>query len=211
MDLSACNCHVYSTRSTSFHSLFNLLQHGHCSYFYVCANTLTILFLAEQAVGSRQSLALITPTTSGFRAAMKKQGVKFAMPLATEAQRKEHHLDELEGDNKWLKSMVTPDTKTSLYPLTSYVLPHSLEFGSLITTTMQSCAIFTSKHRRKGFQCPSKLCTKQQKSGVKRRQIFWYPSYSSSSHTIFRRCHANLEGRCSDRGQTCRETVLFCR
>ncbi len=66
-------------------------------------------------VESGQDLALIAPTTSGFRAAMKKQGLKFALPLA--AMETCHELDGLEGANNWLKSMVTPEAKISLYPL----------------------------------------------------------------------------------------------
>lgn len=85
-------------RSSSFHSAFQLLHYGHCPYFYVCANSLTILFLSGQVV-KPNGIALLVPTTPGFRDAMKRQGIQYNMPLKMGP----HSKDEVGG----LDSMVT--------------------------------------------------------------------------------------------------------
>lgn len=109
-------CYIFilpTCRSTSFHSVLQQLQYGHCPYFYVCADSWTILFMSQQLV-KPHGLALLTPTTSGFRDVMKKQGITYEMPLV-QTVKSEH--EDLEGADKWLKSMI--DTQVSLYPLMS--------------------------------------------------------------------------------------------
>ena len=76
---------------------------------------MTLLFVSGQVTASGQDVALVTPTTSGFRAAMGKQGVKFATPLVPLATSPDQQLDDASASN-WLKSIVTPDVGISLYP-----------------------------------------------------------------------------------------------
>ncbi|XP_014676798.1 PREDICTED: protein downstream neighbor of son homolog [Priapulus caudatus] len=67
-------------RQESLRSLMLLLRARHCPYFYVCAATFTALFRAA-ATGGATYEAVLTPTTSGFREALRKGGVNFTMPL----------------------------------------------------------------------------------------------------------------------------------
>ncbi|XP_041977627.1 protein downstream neighbor of son homolog isoform X2 [Aricia agestis] len=70
----------------SFRSLFQLLRARHCPYFYVCANSFTVLFRAA-GVGAAEPSALIAPTTRGLRRAMKQEDVEFTMPLRPDKKR----------------------------------------------------------------------------------------------------------------------------
>lgn len=61
----------------SFRSLFYLLRARQCPYFYICANTFTVLFRAAGICGLSEIHALLTPTTRGFRQSLKQEGEKF--------------------------------------------------------------------------------------------------------------------------------------
>lgn len=69
----------------SFQSLFQLLRARHCPYFYCCANGFTVLFRAAGIGGRVETHALLTPTTSGFRAALKQESIEFTLPLKASA------------------------------------------------------------------------------------------------------------------------------
>ena len=51
--------HSTCSRAASLHEFFNS---DHCQYFYICANSMTILFHMHQ-----HRVAPLTPTTTGFR------------------------------------------------------------------------------------------------------------------------------------------------
>ncbi|XP_034943835.1 protein downstream neighbor of son homolog isoform X2 [Chelonus insularis] len=72
---------LYSEWTESFRSLFHLLRAQQCPYFYVCANTFTALFRAAGICGISEVHVLLTPTTRGFRQALKQQEIEFTMPL----------------------------------------------------------------------------------------------------------------------------------
>lgn len=65
---------LHSDWVESFRSLFQLLRAKQCPYFYFCANTFTILFRAAGICGFSDIHAVITPTTRGFRQALKQEG-----------------------------------------------------------------------------------------------------------------------------------------
>lgn len=65
----------------SFQSLFQLVRSRQCPYFYVCANTFTALFRAAGVGGLEETHAIVTPTTRGFRQALKDLEIEFTMPL----------------------------------------------------------------------------------------------------------------------------------
>nr|XP_045603557.1 protein downstream neighbor of son homolog isoform X1 [Procambarus clarkii] len=67
--------------SESLRSLHQLLRVRQCPYFYVCGPTFTCLFRAAGVAGILQAHALITPTTRGFRDAMKEEDIEFEMPF----------------------------------------------------------------------------------------------------------------------------------
>lgn len=52
-----------------------------CPYFYVCANSFTVLFRAAGIGGRVETHALLTPTSRGFRSALKEDDIEFSMPL----------------------------------------------------------------------------------------------------------------------------------
>ncbi|XP_050098422.1 protein downstream neighbor of son homolog [Anopheles aquasalis] len=66
---------------TSFRNLFQLVRARQCPYFYVCANTFTVLFRAAGIGGRVETHALLTPTSRGMRAALKQEEIEFSMPL----------------------------------------------------------------------------------------------------------------------------------
>lgn len=65
----------------SFRSLFQLVRSRQCPYFYVCANSFTALFRAAGIGGRVETHAIISPTTRGFRQALKDDEIEFTMPL----------------------------------------------------------------------------------------------------------------------------------
>eukprot|EP00088_Acartia_fossae_P001302 TRINITY_DN1048_c0_g1_i1.p1 TRINITY_DN1048_c0_g1~~TRINITY_DN1048_c0_g1_i1.p1 ORF type:complete len:577 (-),score=104.27 TRINITY_DN1048_c0_g1_i1:178-1854(-) len=65
----------------SLQSVYQLVKAGQCPYFYVCTQLFTCLFRAAGISGSQQILALISPTTSGIRAALTRADVEFTLPL----------------------------------------------------------------------------------------------------------------------------------
>lgn len=67
--------------AVSFQNLFQLVRARQCPYFYVCANSFTVLFRAAGIGGRVETHALLTPTSRGMRAALKQQDIEFSMPL----------------------------------------------------------------------------------------------------------------------------------
>ncbi|XP_058463183.1 protein downstream neighbor of son homolog [Malaya genurostris] len=65
----------------SFRNLFQLVRARQCPYFYVCANSFTVLFRAAGIGGRVETHALLTPTSRGMRAALKQEDIEFVMPL----------------------------------------------------------------------------------------------------------------------------------
>ncbi|XP_058832386.1 protein downstream neighbor of son homolog [Topomyia yanbarensis] len=65
----------------SFRNLFQLVRARQCPYFYVCANSFTVLFRAAGIGGRVETHALLTPTSRGMRAALKQEDIEFTMPL----------------------------------------------------------------------------------------------------------------------------------
>lgn len=65
----------------SFQNLFQLVRARQCPYFYVCANSFTVLFRAAGIGGRVETHALLTPTSRGMRAALKQEDIEFTMPL----------------------------------------------------------------------------------------------------------------------------------
>lgn len=67
--------------SDSFRALFQLVRSLQCPYFYVCANSFTVLFRAAGIGGRVETHALLTPTSRGLRTALKEDDIEFSMPL----------------------------------------------------------------------------------------------------------------------------------
>lgn len=76
-----------------------MLRVRHCPYFYLCANSFTVLFRAAGIGGRVEINALITPTSRGFRAALKQEDIEFTMPLKTTSD-KENPNKSLDSGNE---------------------------------------------------------------------------------------------------------------
>ncbi|XP_031620143.1 protein downstream neighbor of son homolog [Contarinia nasturtii] len=75
----------------SFRALFQLVRSLQCPYFYMCANSFTVLFRAAGIGGKHETHALLTPTSRGLRSALKEEEIEFTMPLkkpSSDAQNK---------------------------------------------------------------------------------------------------------------------------
>ncbi|XP_053969782.1 protein downstream neighbor of son homolog [Anastrepha ludens] len=65
----------------SFRGLFQLLRARQCPYFYLCANSFTVLFRAAGTGGCVETHAMMSPSTSGLRSALRQEGIEYTMPL----------------------------------------------------------------------------------------------------------------------------------
>nr|XP_050863076.1 protein downstream neighbor of son homolog [Vespula vulgaris] len=114
---------LYREWCDSFRSLFHLLRARQCPYFYVCTNNFTVLFRAAGICGLSEMHALLTPTTRGFRQALKQEEIEYTMPLKIDYKRPSDPTDsgcetldsnssvlipneeEDEAQDKWLQSL----------------------------------------------------------------------------------------------------------
>ena len=70
----ALTLHFSVSRTDSFSSGFHMVRAGQCPYLYMCAHQFTVLFRAAGTAGQKQMHALLTPTSRGFREAIKCEG-----------------------------------------------------------------------------------------------------------------------------------------
>lgn len=114
---------LQSAWADSFRSVFQLIRTKQCPYFYVCANTFTVLFRAGGISGFSEMHAIITPTTRGLRQLLRQEEIEFKMPLKSkrlsdhgyetadsvlcESEQTNDALDdeEEEPDDEWMQSM----------------------------------------------------------------------------------------------------------
>lgn len=103
----------------SFRSVFQLIRTKQCPYFYVCANTFTVLFRAGGISGFNEMHALITPTTKGLRQLLRQEEIEYKMPLKNKRLSDQGYEtadstltcdntiddDEEEPDDEWMQSM----------------------------------------------------------------------------------------------------------
>lgn len=75
------NRFIYTEWINSLQAVYQLVKARQCPFFYVCHSSFTCLFRAAGVGGSQQMMALLTPTTSGIRAALRREDVEFTMPL----------------------------------------------------------------------------------------------------------------------------------
>lgn len=62
-------------------SCLQLVRSLQCPYFYVIANSFTVLFRAAGIGGKVETHALLTPTSRGLRSALREEDIEFSMPL----------------------------------------------------------------------------------------------------------------------------------
>uniref|UniRef100_A0A4W3J7M4 DNA replication fork stabilization factor DONSON n=1 Tax=Callorhinchus milii TaxID=7868 RepID=A0A4W3J7M4_CALMI len=105
---------LMSEWSFSFSSLYNLLRAKLCPYCYLCTYQFTVLFRAAGIAGSDVITAVISPTTSGLREAMKNEGINFSLPLVEDVGNGRQRLisssdEEDDGGFSWLEEMGVQD------------------------------------------------------------------------------------------------------
>eukprot|EP00731_Ephydatia_muelleri_P016766 Em0009g1190a len=99
----------------SFRSVFQQLRAGQCPYFYLCANNFTALFLSTGSGKDSKVVAFLTPTTSGLRQALTKEGIEFSFSVASNSNHtqqvpvahgdSDEALEDESAANSWLNSM----------------------------------------------------------------------------------------------------------
>jgi len=72
---------MHSDWMSSLQSVYQLVKARQCPYFYLLAPSFTCLFRAAGISGSQQMTAFLTPSSSGIRAALKKEEIEFTLPL----------------------------------------------------------------------------------------------------------------------------------
>jgi len=72
---------LHSDWMSSLQSVYQLVKARQCPYFYLLAPSFTCLFRAAGVAGVQQMTALLTPSTSGIRAALKREEIEFTLPL----------------------------------------------------------------------------------------------------------------------------------
>lgn len=92
----------------SFRGLFQLIRARQCPYFYVCANTFTVLFRAAGIGGRVETHALLSPTTRGMRSALKQEDIEFTQPF------KDSGLNRSNEGNSSLTEDSTQELNTNL-------------------------------------------------------------------------------------------------
>jgi len=75
------NRFIFTEWINSLQAVYQLVKARQCPFFYVCHSSFTCLFRAAGVGGSQQMMALLTPTTSGIRAALRREDVEYTMPL----------------------------------------------------------------------------------------------------------------------------------
>lgn len=61
---------------SAFQSLFQAFRSKYASFFYLCTHTFNILFREDPQA---QLVAIISPTSSGFRSTLEREGIEFSM------------------------------------------------------------------------------------------------------------------------------------
>ncbi|KAB0801771.1 hypothetical protein PPYR_04113 [Photinus pyralis] len=104
---AAMRDNLHMAWSDGLRSLFQLLRTRQCPFFYVCTNTFTVLFRAAGICGHAEMVALITPTTYGFRQLLRQEEIEFSMPLKVKSGTKDKGdgSDDEGSEEKWLASM----------------------------------------------------------------------------------------------------------
>lgn len=83
----------------AFRSLFQMIRSRQCPYFYVCANTFTVLFRAAGVGGMAETHAFLTPTSRGLRTALRSEDIEFTMPLKKSGNETNRSIDSTKSPN----------------------------------------------------------------------------------------------------------------
>ena len=90
---------------TSLQSVYQLVKARQCPYFYLLAPGFTVLFRAAGVAGSQEISALLGPSTSGLRAALKREEIEFTLPLFQAREAEESKEPEDNTASEFLESL----------------------------------------------------------------------------------------------------------
>jgi len=98
---------MHSDWMSSLQSVYQLVKARQCPYFYLLAPNFTCLFRAAGIAGSQQMTSLLTPSTSGVRAALKREEIEFTLPLFRPKDPEEEYqaTPECDSTNEFLESL----------------------------------------------------------------------------------------------------------
>jgi len=103
---------LHSDWMTSLQSVYQLVKARQCPYFYLLAPNFTVLFRAAGVCGVQQMTALVSPTTTGVRSALKREEIEFTLPLFrgetgenAEDDTEENKAPECDTTNDFLESL----------------------------------------------------------------------------------------------------------
>jgi len=92
---------------SSLQSAYQLVKARQCPYFYLLAPNFTVLFRAAGVAGTQEISALVAPSTSGLRAALKREDVEFSLPLYKPRQEEDEDagVPETDTTTEFLESL----------------------------------------------------------------------------------------------------------
>jgi len=90
---------LHSDWMSSLQSAYQLVKGRQCPYFYLLGPSFTVLFRAAGLAGCQELSALVTPSTSGLRAALRREDVEFTLPLHRPREEEEEEGAGLEEDS----------------------------------------------------------------------------------------------------------------
>merc|ERR1719147_238231 len=96
---------LHSDWMSSLQSVYQLVKARQCPYFYLLAPSFTCLFRAAGVAGVQQMTALLTPSTSGIRGALKREEIEFTLPLFKPRDTCEDVGPECDTTNEFLESL----------------------------------------------------------------------------------------------------------
>jgi len=103
---------LHSDWMTSLQSVYQIVKARQCPYFYLLAPNFTVLFRAAGVCGVQQMTALVSPTTTGVRSALKREEIEFTLPLFrgetgenAEDDNEENKAPECDTTNDFLESL----------------------------------------------------------------------------------------------------------
>lgn len=89
----------------SFQSVYQLVKARQCPYFYLLAPNFTVLFRAAGIGGAQEMTALLGPSSTGVRAALRREEVEFSLPLYVQKEEDVGSAPECDTTSEFLESL----------------------------------------------------------------------------------------------------------
>lgn len=96
---------VHSDWMISFQSVYQLVKARQCPYFYLLAPQFSVLFRAAGISGTQEMSALLGPSSTGVRAALRREEIEFSLPLFKQAEDEVGSAPECDTTSDFLESL----------------------------------------------------------------------------------------------------------